>query len=292
MGREIKRVPLNFSWPLREVWKGFKNPFYTAKECSDCDGTGYSPYAKNLQDMWYGKVPFDPESTGSKPFGANHPAILELAERNVKACKEKGYFIGNIEQEAARLSQTCFDNQWSCHLSQEDVDALIKEGRLYEITHTWEQGKGWKPKNPAPVVTAEMVNELSVSGRIHDSTNSYICIKAKCEKNGQERLCSECHGEGIIWPCTEDEVRYEEWEAEEPPTGEAYQLWETVSEGSPVSPPFATPEELASWLVMNDTSVTKDTTYDQWMKFINGPGWAPSAIIVNGVMKSGTQVSF
>ena len=27
MGREIKRVPLDFDWPLDKPWKGFVNPY-------------------------------------------------------------------------------------------------------------------------------------------------------------------------------------------------------------------------------------------------------------------------
>ena len=61
----------------------------------------------------------------------------------------------------------------------------------------------------------------------------------------------------------------------EPPAGDGYQIWETVSEGSPVSPVFAKPEDLAQWMVDNDTSITRDSTYEQWMKFID-VGWAPS----------------
>ena len=66
----------------------------------------------------------------------------------------------------------------------------------------------------------------------------------------------------------------------EPPTGDGYQLWETVSEGSPVSPVFVTPEHLAQWLTEpgNDTSITQDTNYEQWLKFIKGDGWAPSMV--------------
>ena len=35
-----------------------------------------------------------------------------------------------------------------------------------------------------------------------------------------------------------------QWPMAEPPTGDGYQIWETVK-GSPISPVFATPEELA-----------------------------------------------
>ena len=41
MGREIKRVPLDFAHPLNEVWPGFVNPHYA--KCADCDGSSYTP---------------------------------------------------------------------------------------------------------------------------------------------------------------------------------------------------------------------------------------------------------
>ena len=64
----------------------------------------------------------------------------------------------------------------------------------------------------------------------------------------------------------------------DPPQGDGYQIWETVSEGSPVSPVFENPEDLATWMVNNDKSITQGTTFDGWMKFITGPGWAPSMV--------------
>ena len=67
----------------------------------------------------------------------------------------------------------------------------------------------------------------------------------------------------------------------EPPSGEGYQLWETVSEGSPMSPVFATPEELAQWLTDNKASTFgyQTTTYENWLKFIKGSGSAMTMIL-------------
>lgn len=78
----------------------------------------------------------------------------------------------------------------------------------------------------------------------------------------------------------------------DPPKGPWYQLWETVTEGSPMSPAFATPEELAHWLADNAVSAGAEMTspYETWLSFIKGPGWAPSLIIKNGVMRSGVEV--
>ena len=77
----------------------------------------------------------------------------------------------------------------------------------------------------------------------------------------------------------------------EPPEGKGYQIWETVSEGSPVSPVFAKPEDLAQWMVDNDTSITRDATFEQWMAFIDD-GYAPSMTFTpNGGLRSGVASS-
>ena len=76
------------------------------------------------------------------------------------------------------------------------------------------------------------------------------------------------------------------------PKGEGYQLWETVSEGSPVSPVFATPEELAEWLVSpgNDTSITEGTSREQWLAMIRGPGFAFSLVVDDKGVRPGVQI--
>lgn len=68
MGRTLKRVPLDFPWPLNKTWEGYLNPFSDlASKCEACDGSGYSAEAKHLKDKWYGYAPFKPEDRGSKP---------------------------------------------------------------------------------------------------------------------------------------------------------------------------------------------------------------------------------
>ena len=51
MGRELKRVPLGFVWPLNEVWIGYcQEPF---PPCLECDGTGYGREARAISDAFY-----------------------------------------------------------------------------------------------------------------------------------------------------------------------------------------------------------------------------------------------
>jgi hypothetical protein len=68
-------------------------------------------------------------------------------------------------------------------------------------------------------------------------------------------------------------------------------MYETTSEGTPISPAFKTPEELAHWLYENKASTfgSMTTTYEQWLKMIKGSGWAISAIVENGELKSGVD---
>jgi hypothetical protein len=79
----------------------------------------------------------------------------------------------------------------------------------------------------------------------------------------------------------------------EPPNGDGFQMWETTSEGSPMSPVFATPEELAKWLYDNKASSfgSQTSTYEEWLTMITTTGWAPSAVlnVGEGTLKSGVS---
>lgn len=98
--------------------------------------------------------------------------------------------------------------------------------------------------------------------------------------------CATCNGDGVD-PAVKD--AYEAWVPTEPPIGDGWQLWETVSEGSPITPVFDSAEGLANWLVRNDTTVTRGRSWETWMKFLTGPGWAPSGVMINGEYMGGVE---
>ncbi len=89
----------------------------------------------------------------------------------------------------------------------------------------------------------------------------------------------------------ESDCTYEEWDGPEPwpanympdwPEAERTHLmmYECTTEGTPISPAFKTPEELARWLVDNRASANaNDTaTYEQWLSTCKR-GWAVSGVI-------------
>jgi len=65
-------------------------------------------------------------------------------------------------------------------------------------------------------------------------------------------------------------------------------MYQNTSEGTPLSPAFETPEELARWLADNNASAFgyEGATYEQWLGMCRS-GWAPSAVMTNGVLESG-----
>ena len=69
-----------------------------------------------------------------------------------------------------------------------------------------------------------------------------------------------------------------------------YQMYETTSEGTPISPVFATPEALATWLANTRASsfANMSATYEQWLKVCLGDR-AVSMVISYGKMQSGVE---
>lgn len=285
MGREVKRVALDFQWPLHQVWKGYLNDRPGPQECPMCGGSGSSAMYQHLENLWYGRVPFSPERVGRVPFGPTHPIIVRRAQANVNPCD------GHAMSAECRRLANLYNQAWSHHLNDQNVRDLVAEGRLVDFTHTW-NSRQWVEKVPAYVPTADEVNEWSISGFGHDSINCWIVCKAECNRRGHSSICSTCKGEGGLWPSDKTKAAYESWVETEPPDGPGYQMWETVSEGSPISPVFETPEALARWLADTGASASGDqtATYDQWLNVCKG-AYAPTMVMDAKGLRSGVAAT-
>lgn len=272
MGRVIRRVPLDFSWPMHEVWPGFLLPDrLSADDCSVCSGRGYSEHAIYFQDLWYGKLPFDVRSTGSVPFTPDEPVVRALAVRNMDAQAPDS----SIYLEGVRLCEY-FNSSWHCHLSPADFKALKDGDRL----------RGDIP-GPIDLDRAFKLNRLYIQGFGHDAINAYIVVEARCIREGLPSECDACSGHGSIETYPGQLKESESWEPEEPPTGEGWQLWEDVSEGSPVSAVFETVEDFRDFLTDVYKPVTGPRlTVDQANGFIKA-AWSPSFVATSSALISG-----
>lgn len=93
MGRTLKRVPLDFDWPMKARWKGYMSP-YRATECKPCDGSGYNPKTKQLSDDWY-----DPQNTGRRWCD-------KLTQDEVDALVERERFRERVGDEWVNVPRT------------------------------------------------------------------------------------------------------------------------------------------------------------------------------------------
>lgn len=68
------------------------------------------------------------------------------------------------------------------------------------------------------------------------------------------------------------------------------QMYETTTEGTPISPVMKTPEELARWLADNNASAfgSNTATYEQWLDTIRAGGCV-SAVMIGGQLISGVE---
>lgn len=188
--RTMKRVPLDFDWPLDKTWGGYLNEHY--RKCPECEGgrTSAREYLEALvrlillvgADAHRGEQhPYFLNFPVEVPYGVASPDMVELTTGLAGRAPQDGPFGGH--------------------------DACD----LWAATRAIVGAAGLDPKTWG--------------------------------------ICAHCEGQAIDPEAAE---ACEDWEPTEPPEGEGWQLWETVSEGSPISPVFATADELADWCVATD----------------------------------------
>ncbi|MNY72771.1 hypothetical protein D3C86_2114050 [compost metagenome] len=70
-----------------------------------------------------------------------------------------------------------------------------------------------------------------------------------------------------------------------------YMMYEDTSEGTPISPAFATPEELARWLADSGASSfgNSSASYESWLRVCKG-GWAPDLVLNESGLRTGIEL--
>jgi len=247
VSREVRRVPLDFDWPLKKEWEGYLLPDrLRGATCEACNGTGQThfgwwlQYMSRLMGMLAGDVR---EQERGKPM---HPWLLEFPyphghwEYPVKGDPKSG--PGRFE------------------IDRPTPDAIEFFAALMRV-------------EPARVAAT------------FSDDHSYIVMRKLLEITGVDVGCQPCEGQGSLETYPGQRAEAEAWEPSDPPEGEGWQLWETVSHGSPMSPVFPGPGALAVW--MSDPSRGEErVAYETARRFIE-VGWAPSGAVIDGEGLSG-----
>lgn len=143
---------------------------------------------------------------------------------------------------------------------------------------------------------------------MHDGTRrSYEREAAEWDEGWQKWQDGFVQGYGDQSPWTprtpEDGMRYTDYAGPRPSPDDYMPNWseeqrthlmmyEDTTEGTPISPAFETPEELARWLADNGASAFGHDTasYEQWLAMARR-GWAPSMIVADGKIMSGVEAA-
>jgi len=129
---------------------------------------------------------------------------------------------------------------------------------------------------------------IPLYGGLHSTRVQEWDREAEMWKNGK---CKNwVNGEWVDIDAENVNLPFEEWSGKRPQKEDYMPEWspgectylmmyETCTEGTPISPAFETPEELARWPVDNDASPFADmtATYEQWFATCKD-GCAPSAV--------------
>lgn len=264
MGREVRRVPLDFAWPLHKPWEGFLNPH--GSRCPENGRTCFNGY------------------TAAGKWLEAFCRLIALAGEDAKA-STPGQRAGHDTN--GRIYPHPWIQEWSMapradvpddvHAAiREHEDALtrMREMRKYLLEH---------PPEILPL-TGELSDLIErFSGEQIDTFGggrvSYGFAQKLLEVAGLDPekwgSCRVCNGAG------DDPAKraaFEAWKKTPPPAGPGWQLWETVSEGSPTSPVFVSKDAFVQYLVGEGYSHEAVTRFAE-------VGSAPSAVMVGGEMR-------
>jgi hypothetical protein len=186
------------------------------------------------------RVPMDFDAPVGEPWKGYHCPYVGM---ECGACTGTGLnpATKEIEESFYDLKGNGF-RRWCDTITQDEVEALLAADRLRH----WD-GKAWV----RIARTAEEVNAANVRGGWgdlhHDAINRWILVETRAKRLGVFGHCPSCNGHGDVYCDEKYRALADAWERIEPPQGEGWQLWQTVSDG-PISPVFATPDELIDWM--------------------------------------------
>lgn len=236
MGRELKRVPMDFDWPLKTIWTGFINGKH--RPCPENNKRCFGGY------------------TGARQWLESICRLLSLA----------------AEQSVGIVSTDDFEKRTHDLAGKQTYPHPYLAGFPQAPTYGLEHERcAWHLVPPTKDL-AELVSAITKQPAEFNRLGGNYAYKlelAIMEAAGMAQnwgICPVCEGH-----CVDPAVKaeYDAWERTEPPRGDGYQLWETTSEGSPQSPVFATLEELSAWCETNATTFGYNkTSAAEWKRML------------------------
>lgn len=250
MGREIRRVPLDFEWELNKRWEGFLNPL--GKACPEDQKTCFN--GETSASQWLSAllrilvVAADDALDGGKrkERGGNfpHPYLVELPTAPTYEIPK------NKDREV-------YAREWARRTRDRENFVLPPSKDLADLVSGFTEPDSYLKSFLGGSANFEIRKALIVAAKLDPETWG---------------ICPVCKGQAMD-PAVQE--AYDAWEETPPPEGEGWQLWETVSEGSPVSPVLPTREAFIEYLMsLGSTRSAAEAFVTQ--------GWVPSGVSMGG----------
>jgi hypothetical protein len=243
MSNEVRRVPLDFDWPANKVWGGYVRPAeMNGEPCGECSGSGQTHFGWWLQTFSHVMGMLAEDVREQESGKPMHPWLREFPHPH-----------GHWEYPVAGDPQS---GPGRFIIDRPSADALDFFSSLMDV------------------------DKAEITGGLFGRSPQYAVMTKLLELTGTDVSCKACEGQGSTERYPGQRAEAEAWEPSGPPTGDGWQLWETVSEGSPVSPVFPSADALAAWMSDPERG-------DRWVpgdvarKFID-EGWAPTGAVRAG----------
>ncbi len=188
---------------LNEIVNFYFSVVRDSEECAECDATGYHPDALVVSKSFYWhSSPFVAETRDMRETSdllraftheAPDPAALRVPGptfrlRIGRLCSLYGEPFRQFADDMLRHG--CWHNR----ITQDEVDALVEAGRLWD----WDaESRQWR--RPDPVPTAAAVNDREGAGAsldVHDALNRAILVEQRLKRLGIPKTCPTCAGHG------------------------------------------------------------------------------------------------
>lgn len=262
MGREIRRVPLDFDWPLNKVWRGFINPHY--KVCPQ-EALGLCRSGSTPASLWVDAVARLIALLGTE--AVEEPSADRLRKRGM-------IFPHPYLEEWRQAPRRCLPQEAREKIRSIDDPMESRREMVRQL-------------QAHPPVLMPFTGDLrsfveGLAGKKHEpgflgpglgyDVYRALLKAAGIDPDGDWGKCPVCKGEGID---PANQAAYEAWRPEDPPAGDGWQLWETVSEGSPISPAFPCRAEFVDYLTGEGYSRGSAEAFCD-------SGYAPSGVFVGG----------
>jgi len=121
--------------------------------------------------------------------------------QSCKDCQGTGLNHGTRRLSEDFYDHACRGTRWCEDITQDEVDALLHEGRLQELYPSREAWITALNGGPRPVITAEQVNRWRQSSNSlgYDALDKHTLVKCRAKRLGIYGICPVCAGRGEVF---------------------------------------------------------------------------------------------